>query len=99
MDVMQTIDELSEVLVQEREAIRKLDGATVVLLAERKNACAEALRAMPVADLTPYGHALAVLRADLRRNGVLLAHARACLREAATLAESMGRPSLVQARV
>jgi hypothetical protein len=75
------IDDLLAVLVEERRAVRALDGGTVARLATRKRALAGELAALETATLIEHRAKLDALRGELRRNGVLLAHARACVRE------------------
>jgi hypothetical protein len=78
----QLLSELRAVLANERIAIRKLDSKTVieaalaktVLLAEVTKATGEERQALL--------GALALVRDDLKRNLLLLAHARDCVREA-----------------
>gem|GEM_PF-3165058 len=78
----EVVDALLAVLEAERAAIRSLDTAGVQRAAEDKQALANRLAAMTPAELTPVAQDLAVLRAELRRNGVLLAHARSCVDQA-----------------
>lgn len=77
---------LLAVLDEEREAIRRLDGPAVSATALRKAALAAALATLPPSDLEPARADLAKLRAELRRNGTLLAHARSCLRDIVEIA-------------
>jgi hypothetical protein len=76
------VDALFGVLAEERAAIRRLDVAAVTTAAERKEALANALSALGAGDLVPVSKDIPVLRAELRRNGILLVHARACVGEA-----------------
>ncbi|MBV9947586.1 MAG: hypothetical protein JOZ69_12100 [Myxococcales bacterium] len=72
--------ELEELLREEREAIRRLDGARVLVCAERKEALVRAFKAGP---MSPEGAMrLRALAPALRHNSVLLAHARDVLRDA-----------------
>lgn len=86
--VAEILAELERALDEERDAIRRLDGAGVARCAETKRALADALAAAAPAELAAHRDALARLRPALRHNGVLLAHARACLRELAGVAAS-----------
>lgn len=91
MSAEEIIEELMVVLALEREAIRKTDAKGVLEAAMRKEKLA--------ADLVECGawtrgdmvDSLKKLVADLRNNGVLLAHARDCLRDA--IAALQGSPS------
>ncbi len=80
-------------LAAEREAIKKLDGAGVEKAAIAKERFAAACASI---DVEANRGDLAIVAAELRRNGVLLAHARSCLREVTNLAKSQSR---VQARL
>lgn len=74
------LDRLEQLLDEERDALRRLDGARVEALTDEKSALVHALpESLPARpDLAPRLRALA---AGLRRNAVLLAHARDCLRD------------------
>jgi hypothetical protein len=95
-----TADELRQsmktALVNERDAIRRLDADAVTRAANEK----ERLMGMLVATTDPklrteLVEALAELKTELRRNLVLLAHARDYLRDAVELCRpSQGRPRL-----
>lgn len=76
------IAELLAVLDEERTAIRRLDAEAVTKAAQAKDALATKLSAMSFDELKPAASAFVTLRAELRRNGILLAHARSCLTEA-----------------
>ncbi len=84
-DIKQAIDALFVVLEEERAALRTVDGAAVEKAATRKAELAKTLEAASVPELAPHADSLGRLRAELRRNGVLLAHARACLVQAVEL--------------
>ena len=93
------LDELERLLADERAAIRRLDGAQVVELAQRKRQIVESLQARRP-EITP---ALAArfqaLAPALRHNGILLAHARNVLRDVVTclagrsIVQPVSRPS------
>mgnify|MGYP003328076650 CR=1 FL=1 len=74
------LDRFEQLLDEERSALRQLDSARIDQFAAEKAALMEALqhglRDRP--DLTPRFRDVA---AGLRRNAVLLAHARDCLRD------------------
>lgn len=92
------IAELLTALSDERKAIRTLDGDAVARAADAKERVVAELGKLGPSDLVPYARDLAVLRGELRRNGVLLAHARTCLREATEIARGT-RPAIVEKRV
>ncbi len=81
IDPGKLLKDLLATLEIERTAIRKLDGATVQEAARFKEACVATLATFDASELTPHIQDVALVRAELRRNGVLLAHARSCLRE------------------
>jgi hypothetical protein len=73
-------DRLSVVLAEEREALRRVDAARVLSAASEKERLVQAMvEASPSEADAPR---LQQVRDELRRNGVLLAHARDCLRDA-----------------
>ena len=82
MTALELLERLDGLLAEEREAIQVLDGETVSALADEKsrileklNGCKAELREERLAP------AVEIVVAGLRRNGVLLAHARSCLRD------------------
>lgn len=77
---------LLAVLEEERAAIRLLDGRGVSESAVKKADLAARLGALSPEALGEAKDEILVLRAELRRNGTLLAHARTCLRELSELA-------------
>ncbi len=75
------LDQIEALLAEERVAIRQLDGRAIDEAATRKEALFSELRRSGAAgrkDLAPRLHALIP---SLRRNIVLLAHARNCLHD------------------
>lgn len=92
MKVSQAIEELRGLLEQERAAIRSLDGASVAAAADAKERLVEILKAASPAELAESKEAIAALRAELLRNGILLAHATDALRAALETMRST-RPS------
>lgn len=80
------VTSLLTVLEEERASIRLLDGSGVAEAAGKKAALAAELSAIPPEELDAARDLVAPLRAALRRNGTLLAHARTCLREVSDLA-------------
>ncbi|HEX7667416.1 MAG TPA: hypothetical protein VF407_22950 [Polyangiaceae bacterium] len=91
MSAEEILEEFTQVLALEREAIRKTDAKGVLEAAMRKEKLAADLvesGAWTRADMVP---SLKKLVEELRNNGVLLAHARDCLRDA--IAALQGSPS------
>lgn len=100
------IDELEQLLREEREAIRKLDGARVLSYAERKEAIVGALQQVQGALSQQNASRLRALAPALRHNSVLLAHARDILRDALHVARAdlaatspMARPVAAPPRI
>jgi hypothetical protein len=93
------IAELEQLLRDEREAIRKLDGARVLSYAERKGALVGSLQQRR-GTLSPENlRRLRAIAPALRHNSVLLAHARDILRDALRVARAdLGATSPVLAR-
>ncbi|MBI5513510.1 MAG: hypothetical protein HY909_07050 [Deltaproteobacteria bacterium] len=87
MTADQVLDRLDALLEEERQAIRRLDSGVVSALADEKLDLVRSLQELPTRALAPR---LRDLGAGLRRNAVLLAHARDCLQE--VLAEFPGAP-------
>jgi len=81
MQVEEIVQKLDRLLEEERAAIRALDGASLDRTAREKESLAEALRASPRADLLRQAPAVKRLSTSLRRNAVLLVHARDALRD------------------
>lgn len=86
----ETVATLLGVLAEERDAIRRLDALAVTAASRKKEALAQVLTSLTTADLLPIASDIMLLRAELRRNGVLLAHARACLKEVSEIAAARG---------
>jgi hypothetical protein len=84
------IIELEQLLDDERDAIRKLDGARVLIYAERKESLVRALGQGPGGKTLSKENAerLRALSPALRHNSVLLAHARDVLRDALAVART-----------
>jgi hypothetical protein len=76
------ITELERLLREEREAIRRLDAASVLTFAERKEALVRALHQGGPKLSEESAARLRALAPALRHNSVLLAHARDVLRDA-----------------
>jgi hypothetical protein len=76
------LTELEQLLRDEREAIRRLDGASVLSYAERKEALVRGLQKDGRVLSREDGARLRALAPALRHNSVLLAHARDVLRDA-----------------
>jgi hypothetical protein len=82
------LTELEGLLAEEREAIRKLDGARVIEFATRKQVLVAALTAERGAMTKATAARLRALTPALRHNGILLAHARDVLRDAIAAARA-----------
>jgi hypothetical protein len=97
----ETVQSLLAILEEERAAIRKLDGAAVDRAAAAKEKLVGTLTSIPTSDLATIAGDLPLLRAELRRNGILLAHARSCLNEVITMTAPGGgaRRGALRARV
>lgn len=98
----ETVDALLALLAEERTAIRRVDTDAVALAAKTKERLAKELGATSLAELATVSADLPLLRAELRRNGVLLAHARSCvaeLFEIATPKQAGARRGSLRARV
>lgn len=76
------LGELRAVLVAERDAIRRLDSAAIVTASQSKEALLAIVTSAGEAERTPMLEALAQVRGELKRNLVLLAHARDVVRDA-----------------
>jgi hypothetical protein len=81
MDPNPILDRMDQVLADEREAIRRLDGAGVEAAAAEKTALVESLTTLSPAERKTFAPRLRALVAQLRRNGVLLVHAKGILTE------------------
>jgi len=88
----EAMTELEQLLRDERECIRRLDGAMVLSYAERKEALMAALRR----DVLSADGAsrLRALAPALRHNSVLLAHARDVLRDALVAVRAETAPTV-----
>jgi hypothetical protein len=84
------IAELEQLLHDERDAIRKLDGVRVLAYASRKEALIAELRGSDGSVSVETLARLRTLVPALTNNGILLAHARDILRDALSAA----RPEL-----
>jgi hypothetical protein len=79
MSPRDTLKRFDEVLEEEREAIRRLDGERVEATSTRKYALALELEKLDGAERARIAPELRTLRAQILRNGVLLVHARGIL--------------------
>lgn len=98
----ETIAALLTVLAEERAAIRRLDTRAIVKTASDKEALAMRMSSMSPEHLTLAAAEMTTLRAELRRNGILLAHARACVTRALDVVaprQSSGRRGRLRARL
>lgn len=84
----EVVQALLAVLDEERTAIRLLDGPAVAEAAAAKAKLATELSALAETDLVDVRDDVPRLRAELRRNGTLLAHARSCLRDVLEVAKA-----------
>ncbi len=90
MSLETSLSELEELLIAERKAIRACDVDAVLAAAERKEALFEEIKAAS-GSLHLHRARFVSISAELRRNGVLLAHARDCTRDVLSLASNAGR--------
>ena len=79
MESLEIITRLETLLLEERAAIARLDGAKVDAFAREKQALAAALEQRPSAERSRHEAGLKQLVRNLKANGVLLAQARAIL--------------------
>ena len=77
--------EMKAVLVEERDALRRLDVKGVTAASLRKEELLASVTNVPEDERQDLVAVLAELKVELRRNLVLLAHARDCLRDAIAL--------------
>ena len=84
------LSELRAVLAGERDAIRHLDSAAIVVASQRKEALLAIVASTGEVERTPMLQALAQVREELKRNLLLLAHAREFVRDAVTRARPQG---------
>lgn len=82
------IIELEQLLREEREAIRQLDGARVLGYATRKESIIRGLQQGTTTLSAASAARLRALAPALRHNSVLLAHARDVLRDALVVARA-----------
>lgn len=87
------ITRLERVLREEREAIRRLDGAAVLELAREKESSMAALKAIQGSLDDRQKARVRALVPALRQNGILLAHARDILRDAIAVARAAQKPA------
>jgi hypothetical protein len=81
VSVEEIVLRLERLLEEERAAIRALDGSSIERTAREKESLANELRASPRDELARQALLLRELSANLRRNAILLAHARDLLRD------------------
>jgi flagellar biosynthesis/type III secretory pathway chaperone len=93
VDLDPVFTELDRVLDEERQAIRRLDGERVNALSDLKVTLVRTLQESSIEHRPEHAQRLRALAAGLRRNAVLLAHARDCLQD--VLAVVHGAPSPV----
>jgi hypothetical protein len=85
MSPEELLAEMRAALESERDAIRRLDAEAVIQASATKEKILEALQSAPASERPALASALGQLKFELRRNLVLLAHARDYLREAVEL--------------
>lgn len=85
MKAEQLVTSMRATLAAEREAIRRLDVQGVNAAAAAKEKLLGALKDAPTSERAALVAALGELKTELRRNLVLLAHARDYLRETVEL--------------
>jgi hypothetical protein len=93
------ISQLERLLREEREAIRRLDGAKVLELAREKESFVALLGGKEGALDSDQKSRLRALVPMLRHNGILLAHARDILRDAIAATRAVQRPAMGAAQV
>ena len=90
-----TLAELDQLVGEEREAIRRLDGSRVLELATRKQALVQDLCQHRTTMSPEHVNTLRALVSRLRQNGVLLAHARNVLRDAVAVMRRESQPMVL----
>lgn len=85
MTADELLTQMRGALESERSAIRRLDAKAVIDASVTKEKILQAVQDAPPADRPALVSALGELKTELRRNLVLLAHARDYLREAVEL--------------
>jgi hypothetical protein len=81
MDALASLDRLEALLAEERGAIRRLDGAAVEAAANEKLVLVQSLTSAPAAQHAALAPRFRKIVLELRRNGALLVHGRALLRD------------------
>lgn len=92
------LEQMKSILADERDAIRRLDVKGVMEAGARKERLLESVRDVHDKDKRQLSSALVEVRGELRRNLVLLAHARDYLRDAINLCtqtKKAARPRLL----
>jgi flagellar biosynthesis/type III secretory pathway chaperone len=97
MDPHSILERLNAVLQDERLAIRRLDGAGVQTAAAEKASLVQRLTALSPELRTLVAPQLRGLVDQLRRNGILLVHARGILRDILRLRGAQMTPTITQA--
>jgi hypothetical protein len=85
------VSAMRSALAAERDAIRRLDSAAVDEASHLKEKLLEAVLRTGPADRLPLLEGLLLVRDELKRNLVLLAHARDCMRDAHLHAQALGK--------
>jgi hypothetical protein len=92
MSLERTLQHLFTVLADERSALRAMDAARVELAANEKERLFGELLASGALHRKELRDAVARLVDELRRNAILLAHARDCTRDALVAAGALPAP-------
>lgn len=82
----EAISRLEELLVEERSAIRNVDGSAVEAIALEKMMLLRGVRREQLRDDATMATRFRAVATGLRNNAVILAHARNCLRDIVQLA-------------
>lgn len=90
MTTDELVSTMRTVLAAERDAIRRLDSKAVGEAARTKEELLATISGATGEDRRALLQGLALVRDELHRNLVLLAHARDCVREAITFATPSG---------
>jgi hypothetical protein len=94
MTAEELLHSMRSALEDERAAIRRLDAEGVNQATARKEQILERVRDAPASERPAMIEVLKELKSELRRNLVLLAHARDCLRQAIEYCGPTGRGRL-----
>ena len=99
MSTQELLDRMRAALEDERAAIRRFDAEAVTRATAVKEDILEKLLAAPASERDVLTAGLRELKGDLRRNLVLLAHARDYLRDAIELCVGGASRSRIEAKL